>query len=46
MNFWTFLDRNFEIIFIMFVVLLCFQFGSCGDGKGCRTPAGCSAVQP
>ncbi|AKU93354.1 hypothetical protein AKJ09_00086 [Labilithrix luteola] len=36
MNFWTFLDRNSEGLFFFGVIVLCFAFGTCGDGQGCR----------
>lgn len=40
MNFWKFLDRNVGWFVIAFIVALCFAFGSCGDGKGCRVRRG------
>lgn len=40
MNFWTFLDRNGGGIALLVIIALCFAFGTCGDGKGCRVGCG------
>lgn len=36
MNFWTFLDRNAGGMGLLLLILMCFMYVECGDGKGCR----------
>lgn len=45
MNVWTFLDRNSVGLFILFLISMCFGFGTCGDDKGCRIRIGTNVAE-
>lgn len=40
MNFWTFLDKNSVGLGLLFLIVLAYSFGTCGDGHGCRVQCG------